>query len=142
MTSKQLVSVFMLLIGITFAYIGYQLGFWNKEPLPGFFPCIISIVMILASIAAFYQTLGDEKPEYNKNELMVIAGGSTIIIGTFIVGLIPMVIIYIVFWLKIIEKTNWKNIFIILAIVLFIVLGIFVGWLQIRFPWGLFEILM
>lgn len=139
--SKQLVPICTGLLGLIFAYIGYfQLGFWDKEPLPGFFPTIVAIVMIIASIAAFFQTLKDDKqPEYNKNELMVIMGAVSIIAGTFIIGLIPMVVIYILFWLKCIEKAPWKDTLIILAIVMFIVLGVFVGWLQVHFPWGIFE---
>lgn len=142
--SKQIVPIVTALIGVLFAYIGYfQLGFWDTEPMPGFFPTIIAVVMILSSIAAFFQTLKEEdQPKYNKNELMVIAGGASIILGTFIIGLIPTVILYILFWLKIIEKAPWKDTIIILGIVLFIVLGVFVAWLQIHFPWGIFEMFM
>ncbi len=142
--SKQIVPIVTGIFGIVFAYIGYfHLGFWDKEPQPGFFPTIIAVVMVLASIAAFFQTLKEEgQPEYNKNELMVILGGASIIAGTFIIGLIPTVIIYILYWLKVIEKAPWKDTLIILAIVMFIVLGVFVAWLQIRFPWGLFEMFM
>lgn len=143
-SSKQIIPIITALIGVAFAYIGiFHLGFWDKEPLPGFFPAIIAIVMIVASIGAFFQTLKDkEKTIYNKNEFMVILGAAAIILGTFIIGLIPMVIIYILFWLKIIEKAPWKDTIIIMAIIMFIVLGVFVGWLQINFPWGVFELLM
>lgn len=76
--TKQLIPLAMALMGIVFAWIGFtQLGFWEKEPKAGFFPTIIAIVMVIASIAAFFQTLKEEdKPSYNKDELLVIAGGS------------------------------------------------------------------
>ena len=124
--------------------IGFtQLGFWDKEPQPGFFPSIIAIVLVIASIAAFFQTLKEEEqPNYNKNELMVIGGGLSLIAGTFLVGLIPMVFLYVLFWLKVIEKgTPWKDIIIIELIVAVIVLGVFAGWLQVQFPWGMLEML-
>ncbi len=132
------------LIGVVFAVIGFtQLGFWDKEPQPGFFPSIIAIVLVIASIAAFFQTLGEvEQPNYNKNELLVILGGLSLIAGTFLVGLIPMVFLYVLFWLKVIEKgTPWKDIIIIELIVAVIVLGVFAGWLQVQFPWGMFDML-
>lgn len=89
--SKQLIPLAMALMGIVFAFIGFtQLGFWDKEPQPGFFPSIIAIVMVITSIAAFFQTLKEEdQPKYNKDELMVIAGGAAVIAGSFIVGMNP-----------------------------------------------------
>lgn len=49
----------------------------TKSRQPGFFPSIIAIVMVITSIAAFFQTLKEEdQPKYNKAELMVIAGGA------------------------------------------------------------------
>ncbi|MBS6398309.1 MAG: tripartite tricarboxylate transporter TctB family protein [Clostridiales bacterium] len=143
--SKQLIPIVTAIIGIVFAYIGFtQLGFWDKEPKPGFFPSIIAIVMVIASIAAFFQTLKEEgQPEYNKNELSVILGGLSIILGSFLVGMIPMLFLFVLFWLKVVEKgTPWKHIIIIEAIIAVIVLGVFAGWLQVQFPWGLFEMFM
>lgn len=79
--TKQLIPLAMALMGIIFAWIGFtQLGFWEKEPKAGFFPTIIAIVLVIASIAAFFQTLKEEdKPSYNKDELLVIAGGAAVI---------------------------------------------------------------
>lgn len=143
--TKQLIPIATAIMGIVFAYIGFtQLGFWEKEPKPGFFPSIIAIVMVIASIAAFFQTLKEEdQPQYNKNELMVIVGGLALIVGTFLIGLIPMVFVYVLFWLKVIEKNvPWKHIIVIELIIAVIVIGVFAGWLQVQFPWGLFEMFM
>ena len=140
-----MITLATALIGVVFAVIGFtQLGFWDKEPQPGFFPSIIAIVLVIASIAAFFQTLREEgQPNYNKNELLVILGGLSLIAGTFLVGLIPMVFFYVLFWLKVIEKgTPWKDIIIIELIVAVIVLGVFAGWLQVQFPWGMFDMLL
>lgn len=140
--SKQLIPLAMALMGIAFAYIGFtQLGFWDKEPKPGFFPSIVAIVMVITSIAAFFQTLKeDDKPEYNRNEMMVIAGGAAVIAGSFVIGMIPMIFLFVLFWLTAVEKgTPILHIVIIEAIVAGIVLGVFAGWLQVQFPWGLLE---
>ena len=143
--TKQLIPIATAIIGIVFAYIGvFQLGFWDKEPKPGFFPSIMAVVLIVSSIAAFFQTLKEEgQPEYNKNELSVILGGLALIVGTLIIGLIPMVFVYVFVWLKFIEKNvPIKHIIIIEIIIGIIVIGVFAGWLQVQFPWGLFEMLM
>ena len=140
--SKQLIPIAMALMGVVFAVIGFiQLGFWEKEPKPGFFPSIIAVVMVISSVAAFFQTLKEEdSPKYNKNELLVIAGAAGVIAGSFIVGMIPMIFLYVLFWLLVIEKgTPIRHIVVIELIVAVIVLGVFAGWLQVQFPWGLFE---
>lgn len=140
--TKQLIPIATAIIGIVFAYIGFfQLGFWDGEPQPGFFPSIMAIVLIVGSIAAFIQTLSEEEqPKYNKNELMVILGGLALIVGSLVIGLIPTVFVYVFVWLKFIEKgTPWKDIIIIELIIAVIVLGVFAGWLQVQFPWGLFS---
>ena len=116
-------------------------GILGQRAAAGFFPSIIAIVMVITSIAAFFQTLKEEdQPKYNKDELMVIAGGAAVIAGSFIVGMIPMIFLFVLFWLTVIEKgTPILHIVIIEAIVAVIVLGVFAGWLQVQFPWGLFE---
>ena len=136
--SKQLIPIAMALMGVVFVVVGFtQLGFWDKEPKAGFFPSIIAVVMVISSVAAFFLTL---KAQYNKNELLVIAGGAGVIAGSFIIGMIPMIFLYVLFWLLVIEKgTPILHIIIIEAIVAVIVLGVFAGWLQVQFPWGLFE---
>ncbi len=74
---------------------------------------------------------------------MVIGGGLALIVGTFLIGLIPMVFLYVLFWLKVVEKgTPWRDVIIIEAIIAAIVLGVFAGWLQVQFPWGLFDMFM
>ena len=143
--SKQLIPIATAIIGIVFAYIGFtQLGFWEKEPKPGFFPSIMAIVMTLASIAAFFQTLKEEdQPSYNKAELSVILAGAAIIVGSFVIGMLPSMFLFVLFWLKVVEKdVPWKHVIIIELIVAFIAVGVFAGWLQVQFPWGLFDMFM
>lgn len=139
--SKQIISLSMLGIGIVFMYIGiFQLGFWNKEPKSGFFPSIIAGVMILGSIASLFQTLKEEvKVEYNLLEIKVIMGALLIIAGTFVLGLLPSIFLYLFIWLKFVEKARWMEIITIMIIMAAIVFGVFVVWLQVQFPLGLFE---
>ncbi|RGZ01207.1 tripartite tricarboxylate transporter TctB family protein [Clostridium sp. AM58-1XD] len=141
--TKQVVPVLSAIVGVVFAYVGFtQLGFWHGTdgPMPGFFPSIMSIVMVLASILAFVQSFKEEgKPTYYKEELLVIAGGAAIYAGTFIIGLLPMCYIYVILWLKLFEKESWKNTLIVLAVILAITIGVFYFWLGIQFPMGLLE---
>ena len=49
---------------------------------------------------------------------------------------------YLVLWLKLVEHAPWKHVIIIEAILAAIIIGVFVVWLQVQFPMGLFELFM
>jgi len=68
---------------------------------------------------------------------MVILGAAGIILCTFLIGLLPSCLIYIFLWLKLVERAPWKVIIIIEVIIAAIVVGVFMSWLQVRFPVGM-----
>ena len=76
--TKQIVPLVLAVFAVVFAVVGFtQLGFWEDVdgPQPGFFPAIMAIVMFLASIASFFQSLKEEKAaRYERDEMMVIGG--------------------------------------------------------------------
>lgn len=141
--TKQIVPLVLAVFAAVFAVIGVvSLGFWEKVdgPMPGFFPTIMAVVMLLASIASFFQSLKDEKAaDYEKDEFLVIAGGAGIIAGTFVIGLLPSCYLFVILWLKIFEKSGWKETLIVLAVCAAISIGVFRLWLGVHFPMGLFE---
>lgn len=145
-TMRQLLPIITALFGSLFAIVGFlQLGFWNKTdgPMPGFFPSIMAIIMILTSILAFLQSTKDQKKtEYRKEEILVIMAGVGIFAVTFLIGLIPTIFLYVILWLKLFEKESWKNTFIVLGVVAAISIGVFYVWLGVQFPMGLFEYIM
>lgn len=141
--SKQIVPLALAIFAVVFAVVGFtQLGFWHSVdgPQPGFFPAIMAIVMFLACIASFVQSMKSEgKADYEKDELMVIAGGAGIIAGSAIIGLLPSCYLFVVLWLKVFEKSSWKATLIVLAVCMAISIGVFRIWLGVHFPMGLLE---
>jgi small-conductance mechanosensitive channel len=141
--TKRILPLIFVVMGLIFAVLGFtQFGFWSDAngPMPGFFPSIMAIVMVLSGIASFIQSLKDtEAVEYKPDEFLVIAGGIGIFVATFIIGLVPTIFLYVILWLKLVEKSSWKPILIVLAIVAFITIGVFGMWLGIQFPMGIFE---
>lgn len=139
LNSKKLIPVAFIALGILFLSVSvYQLGFWVDGPGPGFFPTIVSAVMILSGIATFALSFKDDvKAKYHKDELLVILAGMGIFAGTFIIGFVPTVLVYLFLWLRIFEKLNWKVTLTIVAVSMFITMGVFGVWLGIQFPTGL-----
>ena len=144
--TKQIVPLVLAAFAVVFAVIGFtQLGFWSHVdgPRPGFFPAIMAIIMFLTSIVSFFQSLKDkESAEYEKNELLVIAGGAGIIVGSYIIGLLPSWYLFIVLWLKVFEHTSWKDTLIVLAVCVAISVGVFRLWLGVYFPMGLLDYIL
>lgn len=139
--AQLVIPFFTAVIALIFIGIGFtSYGFWDKQPTPGFFPIIIAVILLISSIVCIFQILqakDGKQVKYTLPELMVILGGGSIIIGTFLIGLIPSCLIYILVWLRLVEKAPWKTIIIIEIIVSAIVIGVFSTWLQVRFPVGL-----
>lgn len=138
---RTLIPLATAILALVFIVVGVKdYGFWTNQPTPGFFPIIIAVVLLLASIACFVQVARDKdsaEVKYNRNELMVMLGAAGIILCTFLIGLVPSCLIYILLWLKLVEKAPRKVVIIIEIIMAAIILGVFTFWLQIRFPMGL-----
>lgn len=139
--SQLLIPVCTGLLALVFIVVGIgSYGFWDKQPTPGFFPIIIAVALLVSSAVCIFQGLRAKDGKevcYNIHELMVILGGGAIIVGTFLIGLVPSLLVYILVWLRLVEHASWKVIIVIELIVAAIVLGVFSGWLQVRFPVGL-----
>ena len=138
---RTVIPLATIVISLVYILVGLKdYGFWKGQPTPGFFPIIIAVVLLASSIACFIQIARDKDSEavrYNRNELIVMLGAAGIILCTFVIGLVPSCLIYILLWLKFVERASWKVILIIECIMAAIILGVFTFWLQIRFPMGL-----
>lgn len=139
--SQLLIPAATTILSLVFIVVGLKkYGFWDKQPTPGFFPIIIAVVLLASSLLSIVQILRDKdrkEIQYNRNELMVILGGGAVILCTYLIGLVPSCLIFIFAWLKFVEHASWKVILVIEIVVAAIILGVFSGWLKVRFPVGL-----
>ena len=137
--SKQVIPVLGLCMAMAFAYIGLKdLGFWSsKGPLPGFFPTIMGILMGAVCVIALLGSWKEQAPTYLKESWILVLAALMAVLSTFVIGLIPSVLLFIVLWLKVFEKAPWSATLKILAIMSAIIFGVFVFWLKVRFPLGI-----
>ncbi len=138
--TKVIVPVVTCAIGILFASIAFgQYGFWDSvamKPTKGFFPGIISIGLIALSVLAFINGLKSPTAEFRLINWYVPLAVILIIAATYVIGMIPSLLIFVLLWLKVYEKQSWTTTIIALLIVSFIVIGCFRIWLDIQFPIG------
>jgi len=140
--TKQIVPLCIAAICAVFLITGLQkFGFWNatqKSPTPAFVPSIICVLLIAICLITVFTSLKEGgKAVYHREEFLVIATAIAIIVCINVIGMLPTLAIFVVLWLKLLEKAPWKTTLIILVIVMAIVIGVFVLWLGVRFPNGM-----
>ena len=71
---RAIIPLATAIVSLVFIVVGLKdYGFWKAQPTPGFFPIIIAVVLLAASIACFIQIAKDKDSadvSYNRNELM------------------------------------------------------------------------
>lgn len=140
--SRQLVALALIIFSTLFLVVGWQLGFMDlvDGPGAGFFPVIMSVVMLAASLVCLLRSFGETQAVvYTKDELLVIGGGLAVALLSFIIGLIPACIVFILWWMRAVQRESLKNTVIILSICMGIAFGVFQEWLGVEFPLGIFE---
>lgn len=143
--SRAMIPIVTAIVAAVFIGVGLKdFGFWEGQPTAAFFPIIIAVVLLATSLLCLVQVLRgkEDAPIYNRNEFMVILGGGGIIIGCYVIGLILSCLLYLFLWLKFVEHTAWKAIIVIEVFMAALILGVFVFWMQVQFPVGLFAYLM
>ena len=145
--TKQVMPLLIIALCALFLHNGLtKFGFWDssKGPSAAFVPTIVCVMLIFLCICDFSKSFKDTKAvRYYKDEFIMIATGIVLLAAVHFIGMLPALAIFVVVWLKLMEKAPWKHIILILAIVMAIVIGVFVMWLHVRFPEGvLFEMLL
>ena len=95
---RAIIPLATAIVSLVFIVVGLKdYGFWKAQPTPGFFPIIIAVVLLAASVACFFQIVKDKDSadvSYNRNELLVMLGAAAIILCTSLIGLVPSCLIY------------------------------------------------
>ncbi len=138
--TRIFIPILTFALGAVFFAIGFfDYGFWDSaasKPTKGFFPVIIAVALMAISVLAFIQGVKGKKVEYELKNWFVPAAFLAIVLASYVIGLVPAVIVFEILWLRFYEKQSWKTTLITLAIVLFIVVCCFQMWLGVDFPMG------
>ena len=131
-------QLYPFIMSLLYSFCNYSLGSSVK------FIGLDNYVRLFTRDADFVKSLKDTKVvKYYKDEFLMIATGLVLLGAIQVIGMLPALAIFVVLWLKIMEKAPWKDVIIILAIVMAIVIGVFVLWLKVRFPAGIiFDMLL
>ncbi len=140
--TKQIVPLCIAAVCAVFLKTGLdKFGFWDSKklsPTAAFVPTIICALLIMICLVTVLASLKEDgRAKYHRDEFLVIDVAIAIILSSiYLLGMLPTLGVFVVLWLRLVEKTPWKTTIIILLIVAAIVLGVFSFWLGIRFPKG------
>lgn len=137
---KRALPIFTALFALVWMYFGFAVyGFWDarKGPLGGFFPILVAALMLVASLAAIVQANREKPPDFRRESLMLIVAVFMIFIASFVVGMLPALALFLVGWLHWVEKYPWRTTLTVSLVIFAVVFGVFVLWLNVRFPAGM-----
>lgn len=144
--SKSVVALACIAIAVVWMYLGItQYGLWDPKegPLSGFFPTIIGGVLLISSALYFIRSFSMEGAKYEKGAIQLAIGMLVIFGVSYLIGFLPTLLLFYIFWLRVMEKMSVRTIIIATVVMTAIVYGTFSMWLKVPFPEGLlFEMIL
>nr|WP_325230520.1 tripartite tricarboxylate transporter TctB family protein [uncultured Oscillibacter sp.] len=138
--SKSVIALAFILIAVVWVYLGVtKYGLWDQKegPMSGFFPAIVGGVLLVASLIYFFRSFSLESAKIEKSAIQLIIGMLAILGVSYIIGFLPALLVFYIFWLRVMEKMPWRSIAVAAAVMIVIVYGTFSLWLRVPFPKGL-----
>lgn len=138
--SKSVVALACIAIAVVWMYLGItKYGLWDPKegPLSGFFPTIIGGVLLISSALYFIRSFSMEGAKYEKGAIQLAIGMLVIFGMSYLIGFLPTLLLFYIFWLRMMEKMSVRTIIIATVVMTAIVYGTFSMWLKVPFPEGL-----
>jgi hypothetical protein len=141
---KKFVYIFSIIMGLYWIVNGFIYGFWvRKGPGGGFLPVIAGIMVIIFCLSALWSDRKDKSPSnFSWMAFLPAAALLGLVLLSYVVGMIVSMGIYIFVWLKYIEKHTTKSSISIGIGTAAVIYAIFVFWLRVPMPIGLFEAIL
>ena len=138
--SKSVVALACIAIAVVWMYLGItKYGLWDPKegPLSGFFPTIIGGVLLISSVLYFIRSFSMEGAKYEKGAIQLAIGMLVIFGVSYLIGFLPTLLLFYIFWLRMMEKMSVRTIIIATVVMTAIVYGTFSIWLNVPFTEGL-----
>ena len=128
----------LAVIALTWIYIAItEYGLWNEGPAGGFMPTLAATILLIFSVVTLCSKQNTNIEIYLKEFMPVIL--ILVLMGiTEILGMLPAVLIMLAIWLRYIASYKWRFSLIVASCVTAAIWLIFIKWLNVPFPTGLF----
>ena len=132
-----------IIISIVWIVFGFSYGFWrNDRPQGGFLGVIFGFVVLLIALVMGINMI--IKKDFGKKIKLKTSAFGPILAGilftslSYLIGFIAIILLFMLFWLRFVSKYDWKKSILISVIFTACIYLIFVIWLRVPFPTGVF----
>ena len=143
--TKYLVPAAVIAAGLFFGiytYTHYTLFKPSQGPGDGFLPLVLSILLVIVGLFDLRKCAQRKTGTITKENWLIVLCVGAVIALSYVLGMVPCILIFAFLWLKLKEKCTWKETLIAMLVVIVLVVGIFTLWMEIPFPEGLlFELI-
>lgn len=136
---RKVIPVLSIMAGLYWLIQGYFYGVWVRNgPGGGFFPIVAGLTVVVFSLIVLWKDMGKHSPsQFSWLAFLPAAALLTMVIFSYLVGMIISMMLYIFSWLKFAEKHTVSRSLLISLGTTAVVYGIFVVWLNVPMPKGL-----
>jgi hypothetical protein len=114
-----------------------EYGLWNDGPQGGFMPTLAASILLIFSVVTLCSKQ-NKQITIRLNEFTPVIFIITLIGVTQVLGLITAIVFMMFLWLRVMAKYPWRFSSITASSVAAVIWLIFVKWLNVPFPTGLF----
>lgn len=139
---KKVFPIFTIIAGIYWIIEGFSYGVWiRKGPGGGFMPILGGVLAIIFTIIYLITNRKDDSPSgFTIKAFLPVVALITLVLCSFVVGVIISIAIFVFVWLWKIEKYKISSSVITGIVCSSILYGIFVAWLRVPLPKGILGI--
>ena len=119
---------------------GLGVGGW-RTPGPGFLPLLVGVAASLLGVglalSRSLQGLREDAQQPGRRKLL----GAGVLLGGYVLGLdrlgfVPATFVFILVWLRVVERSPWRETTLVAVAATVAMYGIFIRWLAIPLPAG------
>lgn len=137
---RYVVPIGSTLIGVFIAIYtlaNYELFKPAQGPGPGLLPFALSVLLALIGVIDFFKKRKAPEPELKKDNWLIVLCVGLILALSYVIGMIPCVLIFAFWWIKIKEKCSWLTTIITMAIIFILAVPVFQIWMDVPYPTGI-----
>lgn len=141
---RFLFPLLLFIVGVVWVWMSvFEYGLYAKAgPKSGFFPAIIGLGMAVFALLDMLDVLKLPAGDVSFKMFIPIFSIVAIILTAYLIGTFPAVFLFVLLWLRVYEKYDWKTTLITAVSVTAVTWFVFGYWIQVDFERGALHALL
>lgn len=140
---NKVVPILAVIAGLYWVFQGFHYGLWVRSgPGGGFIPIIAGLIVVFFAFSVLWaDRRGKTASKFQWAALVPLAALLGMVIISYLIGLILSLALYMFIWLCFIEKHKLAESLMISTATTAIIYGVFIMWLKVPMPKGIWGLL-